>query len=83
MYYAIEELAGRYPNEVIAPYKVGQINEVLKEIRAGVDDERILPYLQTIEETEETTDKEGKTVRTGLTYSDALMALKWYRALPR
>ena len=83
MYYAIEELAGRYPNEVIAPYKVKQINEVLQELRAGVEDERIAPYLRTIEETEETTDKEGKVIRTGLTYSDALLMLKWYRALPR
>ena len=29
IYYAIEELAGKFPNEKIAPFKVERINEVL------------------------------------------------------
>ena len=59
IYYAIEELASKYPNEVIAPFKVKQINEVLEEIRKNVDDEGIRPYLRLIEEPEiaEETDR--------------------------
>jgi len=69
IYYAIEELAGKFPNEVIVPYKVERINEVLEELRGSVEDERIKPFLRLIEE--------------GLSYSDVLMMLKWYKVLPR
>ena len=62
IYYSVEELAGKYPNEVMASYKVKQINEVLEKIRGNVQDEGI---------------------RKGLTYSDILMMLKWYKVLPR
>ena len=82
IYYAIEELASKYPNEVIAPFKVKQINEVLEEIRKNVDDKGILPYLRLIEEPEET-GEDGKTILKGLTYSDILLMLKWYKVLPR
>ena len=68
-YYAIEELAGKNPNEVIVPFKVERINEVLEALRNSVEDERIKPFLRLIEE--------------GLTYSDVLLLLKWYKVLPR
>jgi len=83
VYYAVEELAGKYPNEVMASYKVKQINEVLEEIRKNVEDGGILPYLRLIDEPEETIDKEGKTIWKGLSYSDILLMLKWYKVLPR
>ena len=82
IYYAIEELASKYPNEVIAPFKVKQINEVLEEIRKNVDDEGIRPYLRLIEEPE-IAEENGSTMIKGLTYSDVLMMLKWYKVLPR
>ena len=93
IYFAIEELAGKFPNEVIDPYKVERINEVLEEMRdwAGIGVERRMgrwgqgnpahpvggpvspvpagPYLRLIEE--------------GLTYSDVLVMMKWYKVLPR
>ena len=69
VYYAIEELAGKYPNEVIVPFKVERINEVLGALRSSIEDERIKPFLRLIEE--------------GLTYSDVLLLLKWYKVLPR
>ena len=69
VYYAIEELAGKNPNEVIVPFKVERINEVLEALRGGIEDERIRPFLRLIEE--------------GLTYSDVLLLLKWYKVLPR
>jgi len=82
VYYSVEELAGKYPNEVIVPFKVKQINEVLEEIRKNVDDEGILPYLRLIEEPG-ITEENGSTIIKGLTYSDVLLMMKWYKVLPR
>jgi hypothetical protein len=69
IYYAIEELAEKYPNEKIEPFKVERINEVLEELRGCIEDERIKPFLRLIEE--------------GLSYSDVMILLKWYKVLPR
>ena len=69
IYYAIEELAGKFPNEVIVPFKVERINEILEALRGSIDDDRIKPFLRLIEE--------------GLTYSDVLLLRKWYKVLPR
>ena len=82
VYYSVEELASKYPNEVIVPFKVKQINEVLEEIRKNVDDEGIRPYLRLVEEPE-IAEENGSTMIKGLTYSDVLMMLKWYKVLPR
>jgi hypothetical protein len=77
IYYAIEELAGKFPNEVIVPFKVERINEVLEALRESIKQERGLSdrplypfgFLRLIDE--------------GLTYSDVLLLLKWYKVLPR
>ena len=77
IYYAIEELAGKFPNEVIVPFKVERINEVLDALRKSIKQERGLSdrplypfgFLRLIDE--------------GLTYSDVLLLLKWYKVLPR
>ena len=69
IYYAIEELAGKFPNEVIVPFKVERINEVLDAMRNSITDDKIKPFLRLIEE--------------GLTYSDVLLMMKWYKVLPR
>ena len=74
---AIEELAGKFPNEVIVPFKVERINEVLDALRESIKRERGLSdrplypfgFLRLIEE--------------GLTYSDVLLMMKWYKVLPR
>ena len=69
IYYAIEEMAGKFPNEKIEPFKVERINEVLEELRGISPDDGINKYLRLIEE--------------GLTYSDVLLMMKWYKVLPR
>ena len=79
IYYAIEELAGRFPNEVVVPFKVERINEVLSTLRGAFRSPPLPPsdatppnpygYLRLIEE--------------GLTYSDVMLLLKWYKVLPR
>ena len=82
VYYSVEELAGKYPNEVMDPYKAKRVNEVLEGLQKSVEDDAILPYLRQIEEPEET-GEDGKTILKGLTYSDILLMLKWYKVLPR
>jgi hypothetical protein len=69
IYYAVEELAGKFPNEKIAPFKVERINEVLETMRNSIPDDKMKPFLRLIEE--------------GLTYSDVLLMMKWYKVLPR
>ena len=69
IYYVIEELAEKYPNKKNKPFKVERINEVLEELRGCIEDERIKPFLRLIEE--------------GLSYSDVMILLKWYKVLPR
>jgi len=77
MYFAIEELAGRFPNEVIVPFKAERINEVLEALRGATanassdtcPNENIYGYLRLVEE--------------GLTYSDVMLIMKWYKVLPR
>ena len=69
MYYAVEELAGKYPNEIVVPFKVERVNEVLGALQDSVEDEKIKPFLRLVEE--------------GLTYSDVMMIMKWYKVLPR
>ena len=69
IYYAIEEMAGKFPNEKIEPFKVERINEVLEELRGISPDDGINKYLRLIEE--------------GLSYSDVLVMMKWYKVLPR
>jgi hypothetical protein len=69
IYYAVEEMAGKYPNEKIEPFKRERINEVLEELRGCIEDERIKPFLRLIEE--------------GLSYSDVMILMKWYKVLPR
>jgi len=69
IYYAVEELAGKFPNEVIVPFKIERINEVLEALRGSIDDDKIKSFLRLIDK--------------GLTYSDVLLLLKWYKVLPR
>ena len=59
------------------------INEVLTELRDCTPQEKRHEYLQLIDEPEEKTDENGTITRTGLTYSDIMMTLRWYKVLPR
>ena len=96
IYFAIEELAGKFPNEVIDPFKVERINEVLEEMRAWTGVERggpagtvpSGPRSCAVEDSpHRPTVPSGQNyfrlVEKGLTYSDVLLMLKWYKVLPR
>ena len=83
VYYAVEELAGKFPDAVMDGYKVQRINEVLEKLRDSLEESKRHKYLRLIDEPKEETDKDGNVVRTGLTYSDILLMMKWYKVLPR
>ena len=73
IYYAIEDLAGKFPNEVIVPFKVERINEILEELRG----------LSNTPSDLNSVNKHLRLIEEGLTYSDVLLLLKWYKVLPR
>ena len=79
IYYAIEELAGKFPNEVIDPFKVERINEVLSTLRGAFRSPPLPPSAET------SPNPYGylRLIEEGLTYSDVLLMLKWYKVLPR
>ena len=86
MYYAIEDLAGKFPNEVIAPFKVERINEVLGALRESVKlNQGGFPIAPLNPLRPNTPEPFGflRLVEEGLTYSDVMLILKWYKVLPR
>ena len=57
-----------FPNEMMDPFKAERINEVLAGLKDCITGYPA-QYLRLIEE--------------GLTYSDVLLIMKWYKVLPR
>lgn len=82
LYYYMDMLAEKNPNDIVNAFKVQRINEVLEEFRAYVQDGEMKKYLQLLEEPVEETDEKGNKVLTGMTYSDAMVLLKWYKSMP-
>lgn len=82
LYYYMDMLAEKNPNGVVNAFKVRKINEVLEEFRAYVQDGEMKKYLQLLEEPVEETDENGNKTLTGMTYSDAMVLLKWYKSMP-
>lgn len=82
LYYYMDMLAEKNPNGVVNAFKVRKINEVLDEFRAYVQDGEMKKYLQLLEEPVEETDENGNKTLTGMTYSDAMVLLKWYKSMP-
>ena len=82
LYYYMDMLAEKNPNDVVNAFKVRKINEVLKEFRAFVQDGEMKKYLQMLEEPREEMDEKGNKTLTGMTYSDAMVLLKWYKSMP-
>ena len=82
LYYYMDMLAEKNPNDVVNAFKVRRINEVLEEFRAFVQDGEMKKYLQMLEEPVEEMDEKGNKTLTGMTYSDAMVLLKWYKSMP-
>ena len=82
LYYYMDMLAERTPNDIVNLFKVKKINEVLEEFRAYVQDGEMKKYLQLLDEPMEETDEKGNKRLTGMTYSDAMVVMKWYKSMP-
>lgn len=82
VYYYMDALAEKAPNDIVNLFKVKKINEILAEFRACVRNSHMSQYLQLIDEPREETDEQGNKSITGMTYSDAMVLLKWYKSMP-
>lgn len=70
------------PDEIINRYKAQQINRILAEIREAYGGSNYEDLLGMIEEPKEE-EQDGKTVMTGMTYSDAEIVLAHYAAITK
>ena len=79
LYAMMEAYAMKYPDSIPATYKVRMLNGILKELKITLPDHRIIQDLDIIEEpvTEKNTDRTA--VLTGMSNSDVLMLLTWYK----
>ncbi len=82
LYYYMDALAEKAPNEIVNLFKVRKINEILEEFRGCIEEGHMNQYLQLIEEPREETDEKGNKTLTGMTYSDVMLLLKWYKSMP-
>ena len=71
LYNLMEVYASRNPKDVLDGYKAAMFNRILEELKLTMPEHRILQGLETIAAPGE----DGK----GMTYSDALMLLTWYK----
>ncbi len=80
---AIRNQSKKKPNEIINSYKARTINQILEEIREQYKDTGYLDLLGLLEESEEGQAEDGRTVQTGMTYSDAEVLLEHYAAITK
>ena len=74
-----EKYAARNPNDVLNPYKVRMYNRLLSELKLTLPGSEPLQSLEMIPEPEEETDSDGNRKWIGLTNSDVMMLLIWYK----
>ena len=72
MYYTIEKLAGKYPNEMIVLFRVERINEVLKELR-GLSGRSLKPLRHDIF----SDDEVKRLIPKGKTQKEHLLLVGW------
>ena len=81
VYYYMEDLAMKYPNDVVDAYKVRVVNELLEKYRGCVGTESMGDHLELIEPPREEVDENGKRSLSGKSYSDVMLLLKWYKSM--
>ena len=79
LYDLMEAYATRKPHAVLEPYKVRMFNKILAELKLTLRRIEPLQSLKFIPEPTEETDEKGNTTTSGLTNSDVLMLLTWYK----
>ena len=83
VYYATEEMASRFPNEVMDSFKIERINEVLAGLRTYIKKETGSQDAAPVDNEIEYPARYFRLIEEGLTYSDVLLLMKWYKVLPR
>ena len=83
VYYATEEMASRFPNEVMDPFKIERINEVLAGLRTYIKKETGSQDAAPADNEIEYPARYFRLIEEGLTYSDVVLIMKWYKVLPR
>ena len=83
VYYATEEMASRFPNEVMDSFKIERINEVLAGLRTYIKKETGSQDAAPADNEIEYPARYFRLIEEGLTYSDVLLLMKWYKVLPR
>ena len=71
LYSLLEAYAAKDPNGILAAYKVRMFNRILQELKLTLPEHRIIQRLELLEEPAEEAD--------GMSNSDALMLLAWYK----
>lgn len=79
LYEQMETLAVKYPDAVVSAKKVKMFNRILKELKLTLPGHRILQCLELIEEPREEQDGQGNRYVSGMSNSDVLMHLAWYK----
>ena len=72
LYNLMEVYASKNPNETLDGYKAAMFNRILEELKLTMPEHRILQGLELIA-------APGEGGKEGMTYSDALMLLTWYK----
>ncbi len=79
LYSMMEAYAMKHPDSITAPYKVRMFNRILNELKMTLPDHRAIQGLELIEEPVTEKSADGTSVLTGMSNSDVLMLLSWYR----
>ena len=79
LYMLMETYAEKRPDCVIEGYKVKMFNEMLEELKLSMPSHQILQALGLIEKPRKQKGEDGVVRLYGMTYSDALMLLTWYK----
>lgn len=79
---AIRNQAKKKPDGIINSYKARTINRILEEIRQQYEGTHYTDLLTLIEEPAQE-EQDGRTIQTGMTYSDAEVLLEHYLAIGR
>ena len=79
LYDLTDAYAARNPQAIVEPYKVKMFNRLLEELKLTLTASDPIQQLELIPEPEEVADANGNMIITGLSYSDVMMLLTWYR----
>ena len=79
LYELTEGYASRYPNVALDPFKVKMFNKILEELKLTLSRSGPIQQLELIPEPRLERDRFGNEYWDGMSYSDLIMLLAWYK----